>query len=510
MQRGIWLSACGCAMQVCAFLANAQPVAPAAPSPGSERVSLGVALSLPGVGTPVCDARAPGTPTAACVLSVQPDGAAQRAGLQAGDWIRRFGSTEVGTPADLIGAVAAAKVGERVALVIERNGQPAELHVEFSAADVRGPPAAAAPSAAVVRAPEVDLCARRTDDELSRGRWRPPYERLPLPADAAELLALVRDTDTAVAVDGAVLSIVRRDTRDALNVTGTFQCPMSKIPEHDVWVLQVRMTSWETAFFGYAFRSLAQRNAPFGGFRYFRGPDAPPLPAEKATLDGRLIETSITSRHLSEDRAITVYLPPGAAESDLPALFMADGQAVWQYARVLEPLIDAGAMKPIAIVGVHSGEGDRRTREYLSGVDPEAFAKHVAFFVDEVLPWASAEYGISSDRQDRALFGYSNGAAFVATVGVERPALFAHVLPFSTGMPIQSLRPNDADLPRFFFAAGDLEPFVTSTRAAHEVVLSWGAASSLEVYRSGHDSLMWSIALVDVAPRVFAAGLRAR
>jgi enterochelin esterase-like enzyme len=464
---------------------------------------LGAVVSDPNASAraPICDAGSADNSTAVCVLSLQPSSAAQRAGFRPGDLIRRFGTTDVGTPDDLISAVAAAKVGDRVTVIVERNGQRAELQVEFSTSDVRRPPSGTA-GATPVR-PVVDWCRPPTDEELGRGRWRPPYERLPVPADPAEILALVRDTDTAVAIDGDVLSIVRRDASNALDVTGTFQCPMSRISGSDVWALQLRAASWEAAFFGYAFRS--QPATPFSGFRYFRGPKAPALPAEKTTLAGRLIETSIASRHLGENRAITVYLPPRVAEANVPALFMADGESVWQYARVLEPLIDAGAIKPIAIVGVHSGQGERRAREYIAGVDAEAFAKHLAFFVDELLPWATSEYGISRERRDRALFGYSNGADFVAAAAVNHPELFAHVLPFSTGMRIQGPRPDAVDLPRFYFAAGELEPFITSTRAAHEAVQSWGAASSFDVYRSGHDALLWSVALVDIAPRVFPA-----
>ena len=73
-------------------------------------------------------------------------------------------------------------------------------------------------------------------------------------------------------------------------------------------------------------------------------------------------------------------------------------------------------------------------------------------------------------------------------------------------MPIENRRPTGVELPRFFFAAGELEPFLIMTRAAEARVRSWGAATSFEVYRSGHDPLLWSVALVDVMPHVFAAG----
>jgi hypothetical protein len=144
------------------------------------------------------------------VLSLQPGRAAQRAGFRPGDLIRRFATTDVSSPENLITAVGAAKVGDRVVVIVERNGQPAELHVEFSTSDVRRSPAGMAVAEAV-RPSAIDLCRPPSDEELGRGRWRPPYERLPLPVDSAEALALVRNTDSAVSIFGYVLSIVLRE-----------------------------------------------------------------------------------------------------------------------------------------------------------------------------------------------------------------------------------------------------------------------------------------------------------
>jgi membrane-associated protease RseP (regulator of RpoE activity) len=234
MRRVIRQLALMCAIHAYASSASAQAGAPAAPS--AERVTLGIAVAE--AGAPPCAEPAVNLP-AVCVLSFLPGSAAQRAGVRAGDLIRRFGPSAIATPTELIDAVVAAKVGQRVDVVLERNGERVELQVEFTPADVRGPPA----SAPVVPAPVVDLCAGPAAGEPRRGPWQPPYERLPLPVDAGELLALVDDTDTAVVAEGGVLSIVRRDARDALNVTGTFQCPMSQISDH-VWALQLRMANW--------------------------------------------------------------------------------------------------------------------------------------------------------------------------------------------------------------------------------------------------------------------------
>jgi enterochelin esterase-like enzyme len=144
-----------------------------------------------------------------------------------------------------------------------------------------------------------------------------------------------------------------------------------------------------------------------------------------------------------------------------------------------------------------------RTREYLPGVDKETFERHLRFFTEELMPWASRTYGVSARRAERALFGFSSGGAFALNMAVVHPELYAAVLPFSVGVPIGTLLPTP-DLPRIYLAAGELEPsFAATTRQAQGVLHEAGAEAIFTSYPSGHDILMWELALVNYLPAVF-------
>ena len=237
---------------------------------------------------------------------------------------------------------------------------------------------------------------------------------------------------------------------------------MHRVPGTDAWVLQLEMKGWERSFFSYTFFAPGPNDAAVARLRTFRGRDAIDLPEVLETLRGKVHETTLRSRFLDEKRKVTVYTPPGAKHHGLPVLFMADGQSTETFARTVEPLITSGAVAPFAIVGVHAdlspnavGEiidasRDRRSQEYLAGIAPDTHERHMRFFIEEVVPWASQKFRFSSAREDRAVFGFSNGAAFAAAAAVRNPGIFAHSLPFSVGIPELPARPEGA-LPRFHF-----------------------------------------------------------
>jgi enterochelin esterase-like enzyme len=406
--------------------------------------------------------------------------------------VLRLGRSEIHGPGDLGQAVSAFHVGDSVTAVVRRDGRELTLPVHFTDAD--------GPGAAAPEPPAVNPCM--------------PYRVLPLP-DKADGLAQGLQDGTSVSVNGDVLSIVRRDARSDLRIKGSFQLPMGRVPGTDLWVLQMKMRGWRRAFFSYEFYSslpTAGSVVPPGTSGRYRGTGAPAFPEELATLRGRLVRTTLQSTHLGEARGITVYLPPSAPAGPLPVLYMMDG-ATEAFAHVLEPLILAGKTRPFAVVGADAGAGppagvayslqaDRRAQEYLPGVTPEVFDRHMRFFTGELLPWAERTYLLSQAPGDRALFGFSNGAVFALAVAVEHPELFGTVLPFSAGDFMEA--PRSGPLPRVFLAAGEFEPgFLAANRKHHKVLRSAGADAALESYMSGHDSLMWQVALVHYMPRVF-------
>ncbi len=149
----------------------------------------------------------------------------------------------------------------------------------------------------------------------------------------------------------------------------------------------------------------------------------------------------LESKALGEKRKIKIYLPPGHDRAkSYPVIYAADGMT---NAEILEPLILAGKVRPIVVVGVLSGtyQGDRaqpydikrdlRACEYLPEIDPARFAKHEKFFCDEVRAWAEKELGATRNQNERAIHGVSNGARFAVEMGMRHPELFGHVFAFS-------------------------------------------------------------------------------
>jgi S1-C subfamily serine protease len=65
------------------------------------------------------------------VLSVVPGGAAEAAGLAAGDVILRVGARQIRRASDVVGALQLYRPGERVALSVMRTGAERELEVEL-------------------------------------------------------------------------------------------------------------------------------------------------------------------------------------------------------------------------------------------------------------------------------------------------------------------------------------------------------------------------------------------
>jgi enterochelin esterase family protein len=256
----------------------------------------------------------------------------------------------------------------------------------------------------------------------------------------------------------------------------------------------------------------------------FRGNAAPPAPAVAKPLRGTLSNVEVPSRFLPAPKQVTVYLPPGKRKGALPALYMTDGISVANFAPIVEALTVAGRIRPIAIVGEHAGvtaidlsrpyhpSQDQRSREYLAGIDPVVFERHMRFFIEELLPWAEKQYGLSIARRDRAAMGYSSGGAFVASLGLQHPQVFFTVMPFSpAGSPFGSSETatDPAQMPRFPFAAGELEsPFLANARANSAWLKARGVANSLRAYWSGHDILQWQQALADYLPEVFPAKAR--
>jgi hypothetical protein len=113
--------------------------------------------------------------------------------------------------------------------------------------------------------------------------------------------------------------------------------------------------------------------------------DDPSGPARPLGLIWRVTTmTSIAGQLVTEafeyddGRPVTVYIPPDSPQG---IVFAGDGQLISQWGGDLE----AADVPPTMIVGAHRLHDETlRLQEYSPGFEPQRFAAHEQFFVDEV------------------------------------------------------------------------------------------------------------------------------
>lgn len=125
-------------------------------------------------------------------------------------------------------------------------------------------------------------------------------------------------------------------------------------------------------------------------------------------------------------RRVWVYLPPGYdpnGETRYPVLYMLDGQNVfdqatsfageWEVDESCESLIAGGEMRPVIVVAVANGEGDRvdeytpwRDSGYGAGGGGE---EHLQEFADTLIPWINANYRTATGPENTGFAGSSLG-----------------------------------------------------------------------------------------------------
>src|SRR5262245_7760564 len=143
-------------------------------------------------------------------------------------------------------------------------------------------------------------------------------------------------------------------------------------------------------------------------------------------------------------RQVTVYAPSDQPEA---IVFAGDGQMISQWGGFLE----AADVPPTMIVGVHRAADETlRLHEYSPGFDPERFAAHERFFVENVGAWVRSRFGITLSAGRTAVCGVSAGGELALAIGLRHPDLYGAILSASPGA---GYRPPDmmpSPLPRTY------------------------------------------------------------
>ena len=159
-------------------------------------------------------------------------------------------------------------------------------------------------------------------------------------------------------------------------------------------------------------------------------------------------------------RQVSAYVPAAAPEA---MVFAGDGQLITSWGAALE----AADLPPTMIIGAHRLEDETlRLHEYSPGCstdaftfDPQRFAAHERFFVEDVRRWAATRLGTKLPADRTAAFGVSAGAELALAMGLRHPDIYGVVFCASPGAGYQPPAVLPGRLPRTYFVAGTKEPF---------------------------------------------------
>lgn len=318
-------------------------------------------------------------------------------------------------------------------------------------------------------------------------------------------------------VEGNALTILARSDDGEVAFCCAPNGSLSRLGDSTYWAARYRLADLDRAMITLVPDSAA---ASSDAWRYYRGPNAPPQPAETpiGKWKGQMIERQLKSDALSETRRLMIYLPPGYSKGRAwPALFMTDAGAV-EFAGLVEAMIAAGEIEPIVIVSADSGItgiigqaptgfGDLRAAEYLPGTPKGAarFPPHMTFFSEELVAYAVREFGVSTNAEDRAVAGESNGAVFALWAGIQKPDVFANAIAMSPGW--KPIRPEDVEpslQTRLFLSAGMYEtPFIRSAQKSEASLKERGLPIQGRYYAAGHMHDQWAVALREALLQIF-------
>ena len=131
-----------------------------------------------------------------------------------------------------------------------------------------------------------------------------------------------------------------------------------------------------------------------------------------ASIAGELVTEAF---EYDDGRPVTVYIPPDSPQG---IVFAGDGQLISQWGGVLE----AADVPPTMIVGAHRLDDETlRLQEYSPGFEPQRFAAHEQFFVEEVRRWVRSRFGVALPAERTAVFGVSASGELALAHGASTP-----------------------------------------------------------------------------------------
>jgi enterochelin esterase-like enzyme len=186
-------------------------------------------------------------------------------------------------------------------------------------------------------------------------------------------------------------------------------------------------------------------------------------------------------------RRVTAYFPSSPPSA---IAYAADGG--W-HAEKLAAALQVTEAPPTLIVGVHGMPDDEgRLKEYVPTFNPERFAAHEAFFVNDVRAWVQSSFGLALPPARTAVWGASLGGELALAMGLRHPDVYGTVLAASPGAGYRPPAAPPSALPRTYLVAGTEEQFFLHNATRWADALRGADADVVMMERAGtHGGAFW-------------------
>jgi enterochelin esterase-like enzyme len=185
-------------------------------------------------------------------------------------------------------------------------------------------------------------------------------------------------------------------------------------------------------------------------------------------------------------REVTAWVPAGPPEV---VVFAGDGQLISPWGAVLE----AAGIPSTMIVGAHRLSDEAlRLHEYSPGFDPERFAAHERFFVEDVRRWVRTRFRVALPADRTAVFGVSASGELALALGLRHPDVYGAIFCASPGAGYRPPGVLPGSIPRTYLVAGTREPFFLKNASRWADALRDAGADVVMSERPGsHGGAFW-------------------
>jgi hypothetical protein len=185
-------------------------------------------------------------------------------------------------------------------------------------------------------------------------------------------------------------------------------------------------------------------------------------------------------------RQVTVYVPPNPPEA---IVYAGDGEGISKWG----PMLENAGVPSTMIVGVHRLDDEMaRIHEYSPDFDPERFAAHEKFFVEDVRRWTESRFGVALPADRTAVLGVSASGELALALGLRHPDVYGAVFCASPGGGYKPSGALPAPLPRVYLVGGRQEEwFLENARRWADALLDAGADVIMYERDGSHGGAFW-------------------